>query len=56
MVIANAQLTPAPLASAKKDWEFGDPVGSQVVVEVPLSEVILIARHLKTNELHLYQQ
>jgi hypothetical protein len=54
MVIANGQLVPVPLPSVKKDWEFGDPVGSQVVVEVPLSEVILIARHLKTNELHTY--
>jgi len=54
MVIANGQLAPVPLPSAKKDWEFGDPVGSQVVVEVPLSEVILIARHVKTSELHTY--
>jgi NAD(P)-dependent dehydrogenase (short-subunit alcohol dehydrogenase family) len=54
MVVADGQLTPVPFPAAKKDWEFGDPVGSQVVVEVPLSEVILIARHVKTRELHTY--
>ena len=54
MVIADGQLTPVPLPAAEKDWEFGDPVGRQAVVEVPLSEVILIARHVKTRELHTY--
>ena len=54
MVIADGQLAPVPLSAAKKVWDFGDPVGSQVVVEVPLSEVILIARHVKTRELHTY--
>ncbi|HYZ75546.1 MAG TPA: saccharopine dehydrogenase NADP-binding domain-containing protein [Chthoniobacterales bacterium] len=54
MVIADGQLTPVPLPAAEKDWEFGDPVGRQTVVEVPLSEIVLIARHLKTRELHTY--
>ena len=54
MVIADGQLTPVPLPPAEKDWEFGGPVGRQVMVEVPLSEVILIARHVKTGELHTY--
>jgi short subunit dehydrogenase-like uncharacterized protein len=54
MVMTDGRLTPVPLPAAEKDWEFGDPVGRQVVVEVPLSEVILIARHVKTRELHTY--
>ena len=54
MVIANGQLAPVPLPSAEKDWDFGDPLGRQAMVEVPLSEIILIARHLKTDELHTY--
>jgi Saccharopine dehydrogenase NADP binding domain len=54
MVIADGQLTPVPLPAVEKDWEFGDPVGRQAVVEVPLSEVILIERHVKTRELHTY--
>jgi hypothetical protein len=43
-----------PLPAAEKDWEFGDPVGRQAVVEVPLSEIILIARHVRTGELHTW--
>ncbi|HEX6564687.1 MAG TPA: saccharopine dehydrogenase NADP-binding domain-containing protein [Chthoniobacterales bacterium] len=54
MVIANGQLTLMPLPPAEKDWEFADPLGRQAMVEVPLSEVILIARHVKTAELHTY--
>jgi hypothetical protein len=54
MVITEGQLTPLPLPPAEKDWEFGDPLGRQAMVEVPLSEIILIGRHVKTGELHTY--
>jgi hypothetical protein len=54
MVIAGGELTPVPLPAAEKDWDFGDRLGCQAMVEVPLSEVILIARHVKTLELHTY--
>jgi hypothetical protein len=54
MVVADGQLTPVSLPAVEKDWEFGDAVGRQAVIEVPLSEVILIARHVKTRELHTY--
>ncbi len=54
MVVAAGRLAPLPLPPAQKDWEFGDPLGRQVMVEVPFSEVILIARHVKTAELHTY--
>jgi hypothetical protein len=53
-VIADGQLTPVPLPAVQKDWDFGDPIGCQSVVEVPLSEIILISRHVKTRELHTY--
>jgi short subunit dehydrogenase-like uncharacterized protein len=54
MVVAGGQLTPVPLPPVEKHWNFGDPLNSQLVVEVPLSEIILIARHVKTAELHTY--
>lgn len=54
MVVARGQLPPVPLPPVEKQWNFGDPLNSQVVVEVPLSEIILIARHVKTAELHTY--
>ncbi|HWE07637.1 MAG TPA: saccharopine dehydrogenase NADP-binding domain-containing protein [Rhizomicrobium sp.] len=54
MVVTGGQLAPLPLPAAERHWEFGDPLGSQTMVEVPLSEIILIARHVKTVELHTY--
>jgi hypothetical protein len=54
MVVAEGRLAPLVLPPAKKDWEFGDPLGRHAVVEVPLSEIILIARHVKTVELHTW--
>ena len=54
MVIAGGQLAPVPLPAAEKDWEFLDPLGHQAMMEVPLSEIILIGRHVKTGELHTY--
>jgi Saccharopine dehydrogenase NADP binding domain len=54
MVVANGQLAPLPLPPAEKYWEFGDPLGHQAMVEVPFSEIILIARHVRTAELHTY--
>jgi hypothetical protein len=43
-----------PLPPAEKDWEFGDPLGRQTIVEVPLSEIILIGQHVETGELRTY--
>jgi hypothetical protein len=54
MVVAEGQLAPVPLPPSERYWEFGDPLGRQAVVEVPFSEIILIARHVKTAELHTY--
>jgi hypothetical protein len=54
LVVAEGQLAPVPLPAAEKHWNFGDPLGNQLVVEVPLSEIILISRHVKTAELHTY--
>lgn len=54
MVIAQGQLTPVPLPNAEKRWDFGDPLGRQALLEVPFSETILIARHVRTAELHTW--
>ena len=54
VVVSGGQLTPLQLPPAEKHWDFGEPLGRQAVVEVPFSEIILIARHVKTIELHTY--
>jgi hypothetical protein len=41
---------PAP----QQTWSFVQPFGFQDVVEVPLSEIITISRHLSTPEIHTY--
>jgi short subunit dehydrogenase-like uncharacterized protein len=53
-VVAGGRLTPASTPAAEKRWDFGDPLGHHSVVEVPFSEIILIARHVATTELHTY--
>jgi NAD(P)-dependent dehydrogenase (short-subunit alcohol dehydrogenase family) len=54
MVVAEGRLSPLPSPPSEQYWDFGDPLGSQVVVEVPFSEIILITRHVKTAELHTH--
>jgi Saccharopine dehydrogenase NADP binding domain len=40
--------------SAPAAWNFPQPFGTQDVIEVPLTETILIARHVDVRELHNY--
>jgi short subunit dehydrogenase-like uncharacterized protein len=52
LVIAGGKLAPLPEPAPQSTWEFPAPFGRQDEVEVPLSETILIARHLRVAELH----
>ena len=54
LVVAGGELTPLSLPAAQKEWDFGLPLGRQVMVELPFSEIPLIARHVKTIELHTW--
>jgi short subunit dehydrogenase-like uncharacterized protein len=54
MVVSEGRLAPVSSPRSEKDWEFGGALGRQAIVEVPFSEIILIARHVKTAELHTY--
>ncbi|MGA7745884.1 MAG: saccharopine dehydrogenase NADP-binding domain-containing protein [Candidatus Aquilonibacter sp.] len=40
--------------SAAQLWSFPEPFGTQEIVEVPLTETILIARHLRVGEIRNY--
>jgi hypothetical protein len=53
-VIAEGRLVPVSSPRSEKDWEFGRPLGRHAMVEVPFSEIVLIARHVKTAELHTW--
>jgi hypothetical protein len=36
------------------DWDFPAPFARQAVVELPFSEIVVIARHTRSSELHTY--
>jgi short subunit dehydrogenase-like uncharacterized protein len=54
MVVADGQLAPLPQPAAEMAWDFPQPFGTQTVIELPFSEIIVIARHLRAAELHTY--
>ncbi len=54
MVIADGKLRPMTIPPAQSEWTFGAPHGKQPVIEVPLSEIVTISRHLQVNELRSY--
>jgi short subunit dehydrogenase-like uncharacterized protein len=54
LVVANGRVSPLPRPAPEMTWSFPEPLGNQHVTEVPLSEVVLITRHLETRELHTY--
>jgi short subunit dehydrogenase-like uncharacterized protein len=54
MVIIDGRLAPAPQPATEIAWNFPKPFGRQTVLEVPLSEIVLIAQHMQTSVLHTY--
>jgi short subunit dehydrogenase-like uncharacterized protein len=50
MVVIESRLSPLAASVQPKRWDFGD----HAVLEVPVSETILISRHVRTTELHNY--
>ena len=54
MVVAGGLLVPLPQPAAETDWDFPEPFARQAVIELPFSETIVIARHLRTSGLHTY--
>jgi short subunit dehydrogenase-like uncharacterized protein len=54
MVVTRGRLEPLPQPAAEMDWDFPEPFTRQKVVELPFSEIVVIARHTQTSELHTY--
>lgn len=52
--IADGRLAPLPQPPAGSAWDFPAPFGRQDVVELPFSEVPLIARHLRIGQLRSF--
>lgn len=53
-VIAEGRLAPLPNPAPRMTWDFAPPVGPLAMIEVPFSEVVVIARHLKTARLDTF--
>lgn len=52
--IANGELALLPQPAAEVTLDYPPPFGPQAAVEIPFSEVILMARHLRTRQLRTY--
>ncbi|HEX8805990.1 MAG TPA: saccharopine dehydrogenase NADP-binding domain-containing protein [Candidatus Aquilonibacter sp.] len=46
VVVRGGRLVPHEKSQRPSTWTFGEPFGTQDIVEVPLAEMILLARHL----------
>ena len=53
-VVANGRLTPVAQPAVEMDWDFAEPFARQKVVELPFSEIVVIARHKRSSELRTY--
>ncbi len=54
MIVADGQLCPVPEPPSELALELPEPFGRQELVEVPLTEVVLITHHLQVGQLHSY--
>ena len=54
VVVAGGQLVPVAEPAPTRRWPFPPPFGEQDVVSVPMSEIILIARHLRVRDVQSF--
>ncbi|MEP7013729.1 MAG: NAD(P)H-binding protein [Acidobacteriota bacterium] len=47
VVVKEGRLAPLEPGAAVPDWTFGPPLGRQPMVEIPLSEIVTLHRHLE---------
>ena len=52
VVVSDGRLVPVADPAPAAQWDFPEPYGTQAVVEVPLTEMILLNRHLRVAEIH----
>ena len=51
VVVKNGRLAPLVPSAEVPDWVFSAPLGQQTMVELPFSEIITLAHHLKVGEI-----
>jgi hypothetical protein len=51
VVVTNGRLAPSAPSAGVPDWAFSAPLGNQAMIELPFSEIITLAHHLKVGEI-----
>ena len=54
LVVADGRLTPLAQPAPDTEWDFPHPFGRQDVAEIPFSEIVVLAQHLRISHLHTY--
>ncbi len=54
MIVADGRLAPVAQPAAEMDWDFPGPFARQEVVELPFSEIVVIARHARSAGIRTY--
>lgn len=54
IVVSGGQFAPLPRPARETSWDFGGALGRQPLVELPFSEIVLIAGHIQTTELRTW--
>ncbi|MEO3431981.1 NAD(P)H-binding protein [Inquilinus sp. CAU 1745] len=51
-IVSNGRLAPLPVPAVELESDLPEPFGRRKFVELPLAEIMVIDRHVKTAELH----
>ncbi|MGH6950121.1 MAG: saccharopine dehydrogenase family protein [Vitreimonas sp.] len=54
LVVTGGKLDFLPAHLPEQDWDFAEPFGRQAVMALPFSETILMAQHLKAEEIRCF--
>jgi len=53
-IVDGGELRPLPDPAPTREWDFPSPLGTQDAVMLTLSEIVSIARHLRSDRVHSY--
>lgn len=54
LVVSEGKLAPLAEPPPTRTWAFAAPFGEQEVVALPLSEIVVMAQHLRAKEIHSF--
>lgn len=54
LIVEDGRLVPAPQTARRREWAFPEPLGRQSVSAAPLTEIVLLHRHLAAARIESY--